>query len=52
MLRETIETGKAVSLKDLPEEVDPHDARDFITAMHNIASVKADELCSKIDLKG
>ncbi|OHB42293.1 MAG: hypothetical protein A2545_08615 [Planctomycetes bacterium RIFOXYD2_FULL_41_16] len=52
MLRETIETGKAVSLKDLPEEVDPHDLRDFITAMHNIASVKADELCSKIDLKG
>ena len=52
MLRETIETGKAVSLKDLPEEVDPHDARDFITAMHNIASVKADELCSKMDLKG
>jgi ubiquinone/menaquinone biosynthesis C-methylase UbiE len=52
MLRETIETGKAVSLKDLPEEVDPHDARDFITAMHNIASVKADELCSIIDLKG
>ena len=52
MLRETIETGKAVSLKDLPEEVDPHDARDFITAMHNIASVKTDELCSKIDLKG
>lgn len=52
MLRETIETGNAVSLKDLPEEVDPHDARDFITAMHNIASVKADELCSKIDLKG
>ena len=52
MLRETIETGKAVSLKDLPEEVDPHDLRDFITAMNNIASVKADELCSKIDLKG
>ncbi|MBI2557595.1 MAG: methyltransferase domain-containing protein [Planctomycetes bacterium] len=52
MLRETIKTGKAVSLKDLPEEVDPHDLRDFITAMHNIASVKADELCSKIDLKG
>jgi ubiquinone/menaquinone biosynthesis C-methylase UbiE len=52
MLRETIETGKAVSLKDLPEEVDPHDLRDFITAMHNIASVKADVLCSKIDLKG
>ena len=52
MLRETIETGNAVSLKDLPEEVDPHDARDFITAMHNIASVKTDELCSKIDLKG
>ncbi|MBM2834843.1 MAG: tcmO [Candidatus Brocadiaceae bacterium] len=52
MLRETIETGKAVSLKDLPEEVDPHDARDFITAMHNIASVKADELCSIIDLRG
>jgi len=51
MLRETIETGNAVSLKDLPEEVDPHDARDFITAMHNIASVKTDELCSKIDLK-
>ena len=49
---ETIETGKAVSLKDLPEEVDPHDLRDFITAMNNIASVKADELCSKIDLKG
>ena len=52
MLRETIETGKAVSLKDLPEEVDPHDARDFITAMHNIASVKTDELCNIIDLKG
>ena len=52
MLRETIETGKAVSLKDLPEEVDPHDLRDFITAMNNIASVKADELCCKIDLKG
>ena len=52
MLRETIETGKAVSLKDLPEEVDLHDLRDFITAMHNIASVKADELCSKIDIKG
>ena len=52
MLRETIETGKAVSLNDLPEEVDLHDLRDFITAMHNIASVKADELCSKIDIKG
>lgn len=52
MLRETIETGNPVSLKDLPEEVDPHDLRDFITAMHNIASVKAEELCSKIDLQG
>jgi len=51
MLRETIETGKPVSLKDLPEEVDPHDLRDFITAMHNMASVKARDLCSKIDLK-
>lgn len=51
MLRETIETGKPVSLKDLPEEVDPHDLRDFITAMHNMASVKAAELCRKIDLK-
>lgn len=51
MLRETIETGKPVSLKDLPEEVDPHDLRDFITAMHNIASVKAEELCRKIDLQ-
>src|SRR3989337_3783164 len=51
MLRETIETGKAISLKDLPEEVDPHDTRDFITAMHNIASVKADALCNKINLK-
>lgn len=51
MLRETIETGNPVFLKDLPEEVDPHDLRDFITAMHNMASVKADELCSKIDLK-
>lgn len=51
MLRETIETGKPVSLKDLPEEVDPHDLRDFITAMHNISSVKAGELCRKIDLK-
>jgi len=51
MLRETIETGKAVSLRDLPEEVDPHDTRDFITAMHNIASVKADALCNKINLK-
>lgn len=51
MLRETIETGKAVSLRDLPEEADPHDTRDFITAMHNIASVKADGLCNKINLK-
>ena len=51
MLRETIETGKPVSLKDLPEEVDPHDLRDFITAMHNMASVKAEDLCRKIDLK-
>ena len=33
MLWETIETGKAVSLKDLSEEVDPHDLRDFITAI-------------------
>ncbi|HHT9137429.1 MAG TPA: methyltransferase [Candidatus Wunengus sp. YC60] len=52
MLRETVETGKAVSLKDLPEEVDPHDLRDFITAMHNIASTKAEDLCGKPDLKG
>lgn len=52
MLRETIETGNPVSLKDLPEEVDPHDLRDFITAMHNIASVKTEELCRKLDLKG
>ncbi len=51
LLRETIETGKPVSLKDLPEEVDPHDLRDFITAMHNMASVKSEELCRKIDLK-
>lgn len=51
MLRETIETGNPVSLKDLPEEVDPHDVRDFITAMHNLASVKTEEICSKIDLK-
>lgn len=52
MLQETIETGKPISLKDLPEEVDPHDLRDFITAMHNIASVKTEDLCSKIDLAG
>lgn len=51
MLQETIETGKPVSLKDLPEEADPHDLRDFIMAMHNIASVKSEELCRKIDLK-
>lgn len=51
MLRETIETGKAVSLKDLPEEVDPHDLRDFITAMHNIALVKAEDMCNKVNLK-
>lgn len=50
MLRETIETGKAVSLRDLPEEADPHDLRDFITAMHNIASVKAEDLCRKVDV--
>ena len=52
MLRETIETGKAVSLRDLPEDVDPHDLRDFITAMHNIASAKADDMCRKVALKG
>lgn len=51
MLRETIETGKPVSIKDLPEEVDQYDLRIFITAMHNIASVKSEELCRKIDLK-
>lgn len=51
LLRETIETGKPVSLKDLPEEVDPHDLRDFITAMDNIASVKAEDLCRKIDVE-
>lgn len=51
MLRETIETGKAISLKDLPEEVDPHDLRDFITAMHNIALIKAEDICNKINLK-
>ncbi|MGQ3684253.1 MAG: methyltransferase [Candidatus Loosdrechtia sp.] len=49
MLRETIETGKPISLKDLPEEVDPHDLRDFITAMHNIGSVKAKDLWEKVD---
>ncbi|MDR4509537.1 MAG: acetylserotonin O-methyltransferase [Candidatus Brocadiaceae bacterium] len=52
MLKETIETGKAVSLKDLPEDVDPHGLRDFITAMHNIASVKAEELCNAVDVNG
>ncbi len=52
MLRETIETGKAVSLRDLPEDVDPHDLRDFITAMNNIASAKVDDLCGKVTLKG
>lgn len=51
MLRETIETGKSVSLRDLPEEVDPHDLRDFITAMHNIGSVKAKDLWEKLDLE-
>ncbi|MCF6158736.1 MAG: methyltransferase domain-containing protein [wastewater metagenome] len=51
MLPETIKTGKAVSLRDLPEEADPHDLRDFITAMHNIASVKAEDLCKRIDLE-
>ncbi|MDN3514518.1 MAG: acetylserotonin O-methyltransferase [Candidatus Brocadia sp.] len=51
MLRETIETGKPVSIRDLPEEADLHDLRDFITAMHNVASVKTEDLCRKIDLK-
>lgn len=51
MLRETIETGRAISSENLPEEVDPNGLRGFITAMHNIASVKAEEICNKIDLK-
>lgn len=51
MLSETITTGKSVSLENLPEDADPHDLRDFITAMHNIASVKAEELSGKINLE-
>ena len=51
MLRETVETGRAVSPENLPEEVDPNGLRGFITAMHNIASVKAEEICNKIDLE-
>lgn len=51
MLRETVETGKPVSIKELPEDVDPHDLRDFITAMHNIASVRTEELCKRVNLK-
>jgi len=50
MLPQTIETGEAVSIRNLPEKADPHDTKDFITAMHNIASVKSKELCRKIDL--
>ncbi|HHT9105410.1 MAG TPA: class I SAM-dependent methyltransferase [Candidatus Wujingus californicus] len=51
MLMETVATGKPVSIKELPEDVDPHDLRDFITAMHNIASVRTEELCKKVNLK-
>ncbi len=46
-----VDTGRAISPENLPEEVDPSGLRGFITAMHNIASVKAEEICNKIDLK-
>ena len=51
MLRETVETGKAVSLTNLPEDADASAVRDFITAMHDIASVKTEAMCSSVDLK-
>lgn len=51
MLSQTVKTGEAVVLKDLPEEADPHDVKDFITAMHNIASVKSHDICATIPLK-
>lgn len=50
MLSQTVKTGDAVVLKDLPEDVDPHDLKDFITAMHNIASVKSQDICTAIPL--
>jgi len=51
MLRETVETGKPVSLTDLPEEADASSVRDFITAMHDIASLKTEAMCNSVDLK-
>ncbi len=51
MLRETVETGKAVSLTNLPEDADASAVRDFITAMHDIASVKTEAMCNSVDLK-
>ncbi|MBM4056067.1 MAG: methyltransferase domain-containing protein [Planctomycetes bacterium] len=51
MLLQTVKTGEAVVLKDLPEDVDPHDLKDFITAMHNIASVKAQDICTALHLE-
>ncbi len=51
MLRETVETGRAILPENLPEEVDSDSLRGFINAMHNIAAVKAEEICNKIDLK-
>ncbi|MBF8276903.1 MAG: tcmO [Candidatus Brocadiaceae bacterium] len=51
MLRETVETGKPVSLTNLPEEADASAVRDFITAMHDIASLKTEPMCNSLDLK-
>ena len=51
MLRETVETGKPVSLTNLPEEADASAVRDFITAMHDISNLKTEAMCNCVDMK-
>jgi len=50
-LSTAVKTGKPTAFDDAKEEVDEQRLREFIRAMHNIATAQAGEICRKLQIK-
>ena len=50
-LSDAIRTGKPTAYDNAEEEVDEKRLREFISAMHNIGTVQAGEICEQLQLK-
>ncbi len=50
-LGDAVKSGKPTAFENAKEEVDDRRLRDFLKSMHNIASIQAEEVCSKLQVK-